>query len=236
MTSLFRSKIVVATALVLVLALLPLFGGATLAESPAMSYRAEVAEPLVVRIAPPISYPDVGETFDVEVWIDGAEDLGSFEFKMSYDRGVVHVQTAQLGDFLGSTGRTAVPLGPNIDNVAGTLQLGAFGFGSQPGPNGSGVLAIVTLEAMGDGQSGLHLHDVQVTDTLGQVQDVSTQDGSVEVSEVATATPTDTPEPTTTGTVTSTPTPTNTPTATGTATPEFVPWRMYLPLAVRGLG
>jgi len=33
MTSLFRSKIVVATALLLVLALLPLFGGATLAEA-----------------------------------------------------------------------------------------------------------------------------------------------------------------------------------------------------------
>ena len=188
--------------------------------------------------------------------------------EMDYEPGVVHVQTAQLGDFLGSTGRTPAQLGPHIDNGAGILQFGGFTFGGQPGPNGSGVLAIVTLEAMGDGQSGLHLHDVQVTDTLGQVQDVSTQDGSVEVGEVATATPTDTPEPTTTGTVTSTPTPTNTPTgmpsatptptatpgatttgtvtstptptntptATGTATREFVPWRMYLPLAVRGLG
>ena len=176
-----------------------------------------------VRIAPVVSHVDPLDTFDVEVWIDSAEDLGSFEFKMSYDPSVVHVQTAQLGDFLGSTGRTPVPLGPNIDNVAGTLQLGAFSFGSQPGANGSGIIAIVTLEAMGNGTSALHLYDTQVTDTPGQVQDVTTDDGSVVVGAAVTETPTLTPTSTDTPTLTPTPSDTPTPTPTPTDTPTLTP-------------
>jgi len=193
MTLLFRSKIVVATALVLVLALLPLFGGATLAESPAMAYRAEVAEPLVVHIAPPISYPDVGETFDVEVWLDDVVDLGGFELYMDYDPAVVQITShmegdppsqvydVELGPFLGSTGRTTAPLGPTVDNTAGTLLFGGFSFGEETGASGSGILAIITLEGMGAGTSALHLYDVQVTDTQAQPLSVTTVDGSVDV-------------------------------------------------------
>ena len=183
-----------------------------------------------VRIAPVVSHVDPLDTFDVEVWIDSAEDLGSFEFKMSYDPSVVHVQTAQLGDFLGSTGRTPVPLGPNIDNVAGTLQLGAFSFGSQPGANGSGIIAIVTLEAMGNGTSALHLYDTQVTDTPGQVQDVTTDDGSVVVGAAVTETPTLTPTSTDTPTLTPTPSDTPTPTPTPTDTPTLTPTPTDMPM------
>jgi hypothetical protein len=245
MASPLKTKVAIAEALVFVLGLVVL-----VLVAPALAQRSVwtldwtgLMASATVRITPPVSDADVGDIFDVEVWIDNAEDLGSFEFKMSYDPGIVHVQTAQLGPLLGSTGRTPVPLGPNIDNVAGIMQLGAFSFGSQPGANGSGIIAVVTLEAVGNGTSALHLYDVQVTDTLGQVQDVTTDDGSVVVGAAVTETPTLTPTSTDTPTLTWTPTrtptlpstatptktPTRTPTPTGTPSPTWMPTRTATP-------
>jgi hypothetical protein len=54
-----------------------------------------------------------------------------------------------VGDFLGSTGRFVLPLGPDIDNDAGTLGLGAVTLGSREGPSGADVLADVSLDAVG---------------------------------------------------------------------------------------
>ena len=169
-----------------------------------------------IRVHNVLSEVALDDVFDVEIWIDDAVDLGSFEFEMSYDSAVVHVQSAQMGALMVIPGRTTIPLGPNIDNIAGTLLYGAFTFGSGAGPSGSGVLAVVTLQAVGEGTSPLHLYDVTVTDTAGQAADVDPEDGSVQVGTVSTETPTITPTPT--RTPTSTPSPTETPTITPTST------------------
>jgi hypothetical protein len=63
--------------------------------------------------------------------------------------------------FLGSTGLTVVPITPQIDNVAGTLFFGAVGGGDMAGPDGDGVLATITLEALVKGESALDLHGLE---------------------------------------------------------------------------
>jgi len=60
---------------------------------------------------------------------------------LNFDPAVVRVDNVTLGDFLGSTGRNTAPLGPEIDNDAGTVTFGAFSFGSEAGPSEEGVLA-----------------------------------------------------------------------------------------------
>jgi len=114
--------------------------------------------------------------------VDEALDLGSFQFDLIYDPSVVWVDDVTLGEFLGSTGRSVVSLGPKVNNEAGKTTFGAFSFGDQPGPDGSGALALVRLKAVGLGSSPLDLQDVQLTDTKADPQTPTAEDGTVTVS------------------------------------------------------
>ena len=111
--------------------------------------------------------------------MDNAVDLGSFEFELSYQPTVIYVKGVELGPFLGSTGRSTGVVGPVIDNVAGWMSFGAFSFGSQPGPSGTGTLATITFSTAGMGTSLLDLQNSQVTDTQGNPQTPVTEEDGV---------------------------------------------------------
>jgi len=119
------------------------------------------------------------ESITVAVDMDGAADLGAFQFDLVFDPTVLHVEDVLLAGLLGSTGRTAAPLGPEIDNTAGSASFGGFTFGSQPGPDGHGTLATITLAARGVGSSWLVLRGVQIVDAQGQIQNVLVSSGRV---------------------------------------------------------
>lgn len=135
-----------------------------------------------VRVDPPTSTVQSGDDFTVTVMIDDAENLGGFEFTMVYTPTVVHVDDVGLGDFLESTGRTAITVGPVIDNVSGGVDFGGAAFGMMPGPDGTGSLATITLTAVYSGHSGLVLDSVQVGDINGITQTLAAvQHGAVDV-------------------------------------------------------
>jgi hypothetical protein len=117
------------------------------------------------------------------VAIANVTDVGSFQFTLAFSPNIVHAEGAELGDFLGSTGRGTLPVGPNIDNVVGTITFGAASFGEQAGPDGSGVLATISFSPQAEGTSNLHLQNVQVTDTYTETIAVNLQDGSVTVQD-----------------------------------------------------
>ena len=186
-----------------------------------------------VRIEPAHSAVSPGETFAIEVMIEGAKDLGAFQFELTYDPSIVRVQETALGDFLESTGRSVVPLGPQVDNVAGKVAFGAISFGVGPGPDGRGTLAVVTLTARGEGGTALDLRDVQVLDTGGSPQPVTVEGARLTVRGGAapartltpTLAPSPLPTPTTTkapaaGIITAAPTLTPSPPATSQLTPN----------------
>ena len=136
----------------------------------------------VIRIAPSEKsvYPN-SEPFTITVTISDVVDLAGFQFTMAFSPTIVHVEDAVLGDFLENTGRTASPVGPDIDNEAGTVAFGAYSIGAEPAPEGSGVLATLTLSPQTSGESDLHLQNVQVGNTVPEEIPVSTQDGHVRV-------------------------------------------------------
>ena len=221
-------------ALVTVLSVAALLGLLLLFATSPQSHRwwaaAAPLVPVTVRVNPAASSVELGAVFTIDIVIDGAEDLGGFEFDLTYDPAIVQVTDVSLGPFLGSTGRSTGTIGPEIDNTTGRVSFGAFSFGTEPGPSGTGTLATITLSAAGAGTSLLDLQNTQVTDTQGNLQTpVTEEDGTVTVAAsptptptaTATATPTDVPTatPTPTPTDTSTPTPTSVPTATPTSTP-----------------
>lgn len=144
-----------------------------------------------VRIGPKESIVTAGETFTVSVMIDDATDLGAFQSTLLYAPAIVTLVDVTVGEFLGSTGRAVIPLGPRIDNQAGRIVFGAWTLGLQPGPSGAGMLTTVSLTAQGEGESLLDLQDVQVVDTAPNLQAVTVEDGLV----VVESTPTPTPDP-----------------------------------------
>jgi hypothetical protein len=126
---------------------------------------------------------DPNENFSLQVMIEGIEDLGGFQIELAYDPSVVEVKQAAVDDFLTSTGRNKIPVGPNIDSEAGTVVLGAATFGDAAGAEGSGVLATISCTALGDGTSALSLQNVQVLDTAAGALSVEVEGGQVVVGD-----------------------------------------------------
>ena len=124
-----------------------------------------------------------GGNFTADVAIVDVTDLGSFQFIVTFSPNIVHAEGAEMGNLLGSTNRNIVPVGPQIDNQLGTITFGAASYGRNPGANGSGVLATLSFSPQAEGESGIHLQGVQVTDTDNPPNQISIelQDGSVTV-------------------------------------------------------
>lgn len=176
-----------------------------------------VAPDTRVRLEPADSVVGLNETFAVQVMIEEANDLGAFEFELAYDPSILQVKEAALGDFLGSTGRSVVPIGPEVDNEEGRTTFGAISFLSGPGPSGTGVLATITFIAQGEGSTFLALLEVQVSDAAAHAQLVAAEGGRVVVRGAAAPTPVATAPPA--PTATATPTPLTTPQVVATPTP-----------------
>jgi len=124
-----------------------------------------------------------GGTFTVDIAIADAVNLGGFQFTLAFSPAIVHVEGVELGDFLGSTGRNASPLGPQVDNQGGTVLFDGFSYGDPLGPDGSGVVGTISFSPQAGGASHLHLQSVQVTNTATEVIPVELQDGHITVVE-----------------------------------------------------
>ena len=123
------------------------------------------AQAVNLQLEPRSVQAGVGADFNIAVRIENVEDLGFYQFDVTFDPAVLQVKEVALGDFLASTGRSASGVGPLIDNQAGSMTYGGFSFGAQQGPNGDGVLAEVTFTGAADGVSTVRLGNVKVMDT-----------------------------------------------------------------------
>jgi PKD repeat protein len=138
----------------------------------------QVQTPVALSVQPYSRTVTAGQVFTVGIVVSDVVDLGGFEFTLAYSPTVVQVVSATVGAFPGSTGRTFTPLGPNVDSVAGTVSFGAFSLGATPqGASGSGTLAVLTLRALAEGESGLLFCSAQVSDRSGNPQPVGDMAG-----------------------------------------------------------
>jgi hypothetical protein len=133
----------------------------------------------VIKIDPAIKVVGPGETFSVDVAIESVNDLGAFQFDLTYDPACVEATDVTLGPFLGGTGRSVGEVGPIFG--AGMVSYGAYSLGdTPPGPDGDGVLATVTFQAgVSECTSDLHLQNIAVTDTSGDPISNDAKDGEV---------------------------------------------------------
>lgn len=185
-----------------------------------------------VFVNPPTQTTALNQTANISIDIADVTDLGAYQFTLNFDPAILQLNTAVNHSYLGSTGRAVSVLGPVIDNVNGSVTLGAYTIGSVTGPSGPGTLANLSFTVRANGSSNLTLSDVLLTTSAATPLTMTTTNGTLGTAAVEpTSTPsltptpiaTSTPIPTPTFTPTSNPTPTNTPIPTITTTPAPTP-------------
>lgn len=110
-----------------------------------------------------------GEVVNVSVVVHDATNLGAFEFRLEMDPAVLDVAEVGLADFMGSTGRAVSAMGPTRSEDRKTVTFAAYSLGTQPGPGGDGVLAVVGVKVVKDGGGNVALARHQLTDVRGQL-------------------------------------------------------------------
>ena len=138
--------------------------------------------PVTVRVLGPSAPVPTGQAFVVTVAIENVQNLGAFEFEYNFNPAVASatVENIQLSSLLGSTGRTTGSLRlASAPGQSGVPLFGAYSYGAASGPNGSGILATVTMNAVAAGTSQLSLSGLKVTTVTGAEMPVVSTSGSV---------------------------------------------------------
>jgi len=146
----------------------------TAANTHAARRRANVPQAVSLALDPAGMSAAAGQSFTVDVVGTGVENLGGFEFTLTYDSSLMELNSASLNDsFLGSTGRTFSATTPSNDSATGTVSYGAFSLGTTPGPDGDGVLATFTFTMLTDGINNIQFSNAQVTTITGSTQEIT---------------------------------------------------------------
>jgi hypothetical protein len=117
-----------------------------------------------IYVNPRVSSVAPGASFTVDAVMAGImanESLYGWEFDMSFNSTVLNVTSVMQGPFLKALGDTSWDMAPPlIDNKEGTV-VATEGFVSFPskGAVGSGVLANITFQVLGEGETQLHFYE-----------------------------------------------------------------------------
>ncbi|MBP6016336.1 MAG: hypothetical protein KA586_06415 [Candidatus Promineofilum sp.] len=144
----------------------------------------EATSPLIFSMDPSELELTVGETRQIALKVTDAQDLGAFEIELNYNPDLIRVDSIALTDFLESTGRQVIALGPEIDNSSGKVRFGAATIGTQPGVSGDAQIVLVEVTALAVGDGELDLHNGRAGNPAAEPITVSLIDGLYQISEV----------------------------------------------------
>jgi hypothetical protein len=138
-----------------------------------------------VAVSAPSDPISAGKSFEAEISVANATNLGHFQFRLRYDARKLEVASVAKGPFLGSSGREAscFEVGGSGEVAKDSVGYACVTLGGLPaeGASGGGVLATVTFKAKSAATVPLELFDVVLTDPPGQPLPSSTTDASVVV-------------------------------------------------------
>ena len=138
----------------------------------AFSLKTSVAQSeAVIYVSPEMNSAAPGESFNIMVEIKQAENVYSWQFKLSYDPTVLEVQDVeedvQEGGFLSQGGIYKTQFYAKfVDNEAGNLVVVCFFLGEprDSSASGAGTLATVTFHVKDTGYTALLLYDTELLD------------------------------------------------------------------------
>lgn len=124
----------------------------------------------------------VGSQFNVDIRIDNATNVWGYFLELDWDPSVLRLINVTEGPFLKQVGSTLFIVG-SIDNTSGNIQGGiADVLFSTNVANGSGVLATLSFQAIGVGNSNITINSIQsqIVENSGDLQlPFSVNDGVV---------------------------------------------------------
>ncbi|HKQ61761.1 MAG TPA: cohesin domain-containing protein, partial [Candidatus Polarisedimenticolaceae bacterium] len=137
--------------------------------------------PALVRLAPTATAFHVGDTFQVQVVVDTAQNVGSIPFHLRYNRAVLQfMPPAVEGSFMNADGTSTVFLAS--DTADGQIVVGLSRMGAGTGASGAGILATFTFQAVGPGNAGFAFTGASVKDPQARNVPAAFNTISVEVS------------------------------------------------------
>jgi len=182
-----------------------------------ISVHAASAEPLI-SVEPANIEVSEGESFTVNIMVDpGGVEVMGVQYQLHFDNTLLNATGQIEGAFLSYGGASTINIVNRRNNTIGLIEYGEMRKGIDYGVTTSGILATIKFNATKHGVSSLNLRDVVMSDpdtNVGEIPDVSINDGTCTIRSTGTGTPTATQTATT-------PPPTEmaTPTATGAPTP-----------------
>ena len=129
-------------------------GTGTAQEPPAIGVDADPAGNTPTSLGPidPCVSVNKGDTFEIDLFITNVSELKAWEVYLSFDGSIVHVLDRDVKLFQAANANSDVfDASETLPSSGGLYRLGALDFG-QP-DSGSGVLARLTLKAVGAGTS-----------------------------------------------------------------------------------
>jgi len=132
----------------------------------AFSLKTSVAQSeAVIYVSPEMNSAAPGESFNIMVDVKQAENVYSWQFKLSWDPTVLEVQDVIEGDFLDQRVYKTM-FQEYINNEAGNLVVVCFFLGEPRGSSasGGGTLATVTFHVKDTGYTTLLLYDTELLD------------------------------------------------------------------------
>jgi len=146
-----------------------------------------LADP-IISVQPSSKIVAGASAFSLEIAIANVVDLFAFQFDLGFDPLVLSATGTAEGAFLPGGG-TTVPIPGTIDNIGGAITGTADALTGFSGVSGSGVLATVAFQSIGDGTSPISLFNVLLLDSNLNGIAATIQDGTVEVSGISTVVP-----------------------------------------------
>lgn len=113
---------------------------------------------------------DGHEVIQVDVLVRNVEDLGAFEFVLTFDGNLLEVGQDSVveGPFLGSSGRQTYCPEPTVDNNALRYACVTLGPTPRQGASGEGLLASVFFEPKGSGEASIEFTRAQLATPPGE--------------------------------------------------------------------
>lgn len=111
-----------------------------------------------------------GQTFDVDLFLSDVTDLSGWQAMLIYDGSIVNIVSKETELLLAANdGSNLVDLSPDpLPDGDGVYTFAVADLGESPGEDGSGILARLTLQAVGPGATALDLTETLLADSAGQ--------------------------------------------------------------------
>lgn len=96
-----------------------------------------------------------GSSFIVNVTVANVADLYTWQVLVLFNPSLLNCTNATLPSYNVYAGKSMFPVSPTIDNIGGSVAIGASLLGTQPGFTGSGVLCQIGFTVLSRGHTGL---------------------------------------------------------------------------------